>query len=99
MSKADDKDKQTKELIKSNFMYGSPNVAKKNMIKTTCTSYLDSINKYIELMKNNRECYKSIFLLDTKSTAVTQLEKEHRDLFLGSAFSQKASHVALDKLH
>lgn len=88
-----------KELIKANFMYGSPNKDKYKMIAETQKLYLESINKFIGIFKDEPKCYLAIFNLDTKSSEVTKLEKKYRDSYLGSAFSQKASHVALDKLH
>lgn len=93
MAKSKEKD------ILSNFMFGSPNVEKFKNIKITYDLYLKSINKFIPLFKENPKCYLAIFNLDTKATIITELEKQHRDINLGSAYSQKASHVALDKMH
>jgi IS605 OrfB family transposase len=89
----------TEEIIKANFMYGYPNKGKYDMIAQTQSAYLKSINNFINIMKSDTTCYLSIFNLDTKSKIIVNIEKLNRDKFLGSAYSQKASHVALDKLH
>lgn len=91
--------KKKDEDILSNFMFGSPNVGKYKKIKETYDLYLKSINKFIPIFKNNPDCYLAIFNLDTKANIITELEKQYRDENLGSAYSQKASHVALDKMH
>lgn len=91
--------KNKEESILSNFMFGSPNIGKYNKIKETYDLYLKSINKFIPIFKDNPNCYLAIFNLDTKANIITELEKQHRDINLGSAYSQKASHVALDKIH
>ena len=89
----------TEDIIKSNFMFADPNKGKYNMIAQTQSAYLKSINKFIGLMMPNTSCYLSIFELKTQSKVITNIEKLNRDSFLGSAYSQKASHTALDKLH
>lgn len=87
------------KILKSNFMYGYPNKNKFELIEKTQSMYLESINKFISIFKNDTRCYLSIFNLSTKSEIITNLEKQNRENKLGSAYSQKASHVALDKLH
>ena len=95
---------QNKEKMnKSVFLYGNPNKEKMNILKEQQTSYIHTINYYIDFLYNTNNYDVDVFLSilnnTTKSPLLRQIEKKLRkNTNLKSALSQSAFDEAVNKV-
>lgn len=104
-NKAKKRKKAVKKLkmSKSVFLYGKPNIEKRNFLKQQQDDYTNAINFYISVLYNisnyDIDTYLSILNNTTKSPQLRELEKTLRkQTNLKSALSQAAFDEAINKV-
>lgn len=85
------------DMKKSVFLYGKPNACKIAFILDAEKIYVNTVNKYIELLFTKTTLILPIVLNDKKGSELRAFEKEHR-LKINSAYSQNAFDEAVTKL-
>lgn len=91
------------KMEKSVFLYGKPNIEKRNLLKQQQDAYTNAINFYIYFLYDTSnydiDTYLSILNNTTKSPCLRELEKELRPKTnLKSALSQAAFDEAVNKV-
>lgn len=83
---------------KSVFLYGKPTKIKYDTVSSVVKCYVDTINKFIEIMFNDKSYYLDLLNNNKKSPLIRGLEKNNRTA-LGSAYGQNAIDEAVVQLH
>lgn len=86
------------ENIKSVFYFGHPNKGKRDTLVSIQKAFLDTANRYIDILQSNRELLLPILKNDKKDSSLRALEKKLRPKGLNSAFSQNAFDCAVTHL-
>lgn len=86
------------EMVKSVFLYGTPNVEKLNYLRQLQKDYINAVNAFIKLLASSENYILELLGNKKKDSNITKLEKENRASNLKSAISQCAYYDAFTKL-
>ena len=85
-------------MTKSIFLFGNPNVGKRELLEKIQSYYTDLVNKDIEILSDQPGLTMELVKNDKKAPVVRALEKSIRPAGVNSAFCQNAFDCAFTKL-